>query len=112
MATKTEKDMQIVGAVRHKGRLYTAGSEAELAKTLPRKDIDRLVGKGVLTGNWSGKSAETSETSEASTASSSGAAPETETDANAGASSSAASTTEVPAGKKARKPAAKRARGK
>ena len=54
MATKNENEMRIVGAVRHKGRLFTAGSEAELAKSLPRKDIDRLVGKGVLTGNWGG----------------------------------------------------------
>lgn len=112
MATKNEKDgstMQIVGAVRHKGRLFTAGSEAELAKTLPRKDIDRLVEKGVLTGNWGGKSAATSETSETSTASSGTST--SETDANAGASSSA-ETTETTAAKKARKPAAKRARGK
>ena len=46
-------DKQIHGAVLQSGRIYTAGDEAALALVLPPRDVDRLLGRGVLSGDWS-----------------------------------------------------------
>lgn len=41
---------QINGSVRHKGNVYTAGMEEDLAKVLGNDDAKRLIEKGVITG--------------------------------------------------------------
>ena len=46
-------DKQIHGAVLQSGRIYVAGDEAALALVLPPRDVDRLLGRGVLSGDWS-----------------------------------------------------------
>lgn len=54
MATQNEDNTRrIVGGVNQGGRLYKAGDEEALAGVLTQKNIDRLVEKGVLAGNWS-----------------------------------------------------------
>lgn len=103
-STKREID----GAVHVKDKVYTKGQEDALARVLGQKDIDRLVEKGTLKGDWSRGPKPVD--SIVSTAADAKGASATET---SGAASSAKSeaTVKTPATAAApAKPAAKRAR--
>jgi hypothetical protein len=50
-------DRTIIGAILTRGRIYKAGDEDLLAPLLPKADIERLVEKGALTGDWGQRAA-------------------------------------------------------
>ncbi len=52
MTAAASTKREIDGAVTLGGRVYTKGQEDELARVLPKKDIERLHNKGVLKGDW------------------------------------------------------------
>jgi hypothetical protein len=75
MPKKTDKTIH--GAVIQGGKIYRPGDEDALAEAMAGKSFDRLLSKGVISGDWSGSDSEPDEADqgEPSAAGSEAAAP-------------------------------------
>jgi hypothetical protein len=52
---------KIHSGVRHKGTTYTDGMEDELAAAVSGKQLERLIERGAISGNWQSSAAEVEE---------------------------------------------------